>query len=204
MRYSGVAMALVVLTMIGCSAMENNSESMAGQNQTKAMDGMASKEMATREMAGMDMATRDMTQLYEVHKDSRIYIFYDRELYNEFVKTGHTDYMFSRIGAGPNGESMVFALTGEDKKKRSGIPSVELVDGLHKPVAFYGETRDEGRLYVFGSYQLMEDYRNTGEATFRFTDIGAGPEGESVVYVLSKKESKNKPEALIALFRKMQ
>lgn len=186
MRYlCGVIVALFVWLMAGCSATEEKSQMMPEKEKAKAM---------------MDVA---VDSLYEVHKDGRIYVFYDKSLYSDFIKTGHTAYMFTRIGAGPNGESMVFALTGEDKKKRSGIPSVEMVDGLKSPKVFYGETYDEGRLYVFSDYQMMENYRKMREATYRYTDIGAGPNGESVVYVLSKSESKSKPEELIALFKKM-
>jgi hypothetical protein len=44
-------------------------------------------------------------QLYEVHKDNRIYVFYDHALYKDFAKHGHTAYMYTRIGAGPKGET---------------------------------------------------------------------------------------------------
>ena len=177
--------ALTLASLLGCSAMEEKAES------------------ANAEAAKAEMEMSKMAHLYEVHKDGRIYVFYDKALYSDFLKTGHTAYMFSRIGSGPNGETMVFALTGKDKKKRTGIPSVELVDGSRSANVFYGETYDEGRLYVFGAYELMESYRKTGEATFRFTDIGAGPKGETVVYVLSKKESKKRPDALMAMFKKI-
>ncbi len=186
--------ALVALGLVGCGS---TAEKSAKEEKQEVMASKAEK-------AGGKALAEAMTALYEVHKDGRIYIFYDQELYHDFIKTGHTAYMFSRIGSGPKGETMVFALTGEDKKKREGIPSVDIIDGLKTPAAFYGETINDGRIYVFGSYDIMADFRKTGEATYRFTDIGAGPNGQTVVYVLSKKESKKKPEALMALFKKMQ
>ena len=141
--------------------------------------------------------------LYEVHRDGRIYFFYDKSLYQSFLKTGHTAYMIARIAAGPKGETLKFALTSKDKKKRAGIPSIDLIEGVAKPSQpFYGEMRMEGRIYVFNSIQDMNDVRKVGEAPYRFTEIGSGPKGETVVYVLNKTNKKNKPEALIAEFKR--
>lgn len=149
------------------------------------------------------ISTTSVPALYEVHHDGRIYFFYDQALYKSFLKTGHTAYMVARIGAGPKGETLKFALTGEDKKKQSGIPSIDLIEGKAQPGdAFYGEMRVEGRIYVFDSFQDMNDVRKVGEAPYRFTEIGAGPKGETVVYVLNKTNKKQKPVELITAFKK--
>lgn len=58
-----------------------------------------------------------INEVYEVHEDGRIYAFYDKALYKEFMSVGETAYRLTRIGAGPNGETMVFGLTKSDKKK---------------------------------------------------------------------------------------
>ena len=189
----GFLVIVAALMIVACSTSEEKVD--AGASAAKAEMKSVAKDKV--------MEKAELSHLYEVHKDNRIYIFYDRDLYKSFKKSGHTPYMFSRIGEGPNGETMVFALTGEDKKKRSGIPSVDIVDGNVAPSAFYGETYNDGRLYVFTSYDIMADYRKSKEATYRYTDIGAGPNGETVVYVLSKADSKEKPEAVIALFKSM-
>lgn len=159
---------------------------------------------ATSSMAATEVAQKvTLTELYEVHKDGRIYAFYDRALYKEFLELGHTAYMFSRIGAGPKGETLVYALTGADKKKRSGIPSVEMHDGKLQPDMFYGEAVLDGRIYVFDSLAEMDAVRTHHEAAYRLTDIGAGPHGETVVYVLTSANKKKRPDALIAKFKEM-
>jgi len=73
-------------------------------------------------------------------------MFYDYEGYQDFMAHGHTPYAKTRIGAGPNGETLVFSLTPADKKKRSGIPSIEMYDGTLAPAEnFYGErSRSDG------------------------------------------------------------
>lgn len=151
--------------------------------------------------AAEQMQTAKVAELYEVHHDGRIYVFYDRGLYEDFQKTGHTAYMVARIAAGPKGETLKFALTGKDKKKREGIPSVDLFDGkAQADDNFYGEARAEGRIYVFSRYEDMTAFRKVGEAPYRYTMIGAGPKGETLVYVLNKDNKKQQPTQLIEAF----
>ena len=120
----------------------------------------------------------------------------------DFLKTGHTPYVFSKIGEGPHGETLTFGLTGKDKKKTSGIPSVELFAGNFKPAQpFYAEMRAEGRIYVFNTLEDMAAVRKVGEAAYRYTDILSGPNGETVVYVLNKSNKKKKPVELIKAFK---
>ncbi len=140
-------------------------------------------------------------QLFEVHKDHRIYSFYDFALYQDFLKHGHTAYMYTRIGSGPKGETMVFGLTKQDKKKREGIPSVELLDGKLAPAEnFYAEMNLEGRTFVFSTLKDMAAVRKTGEAAYRHAKIGYGANGETVVFVLNKGNKKKHPTALIQKF----
>ncbi|ARU54523.1 hypothetical protein OLMES_0419 [Oleiphilus messinensis] len=152
---------------------------------------------------GDDSAAMNNNDLYEVHHEGRIFVFDDFGLYQDFLKLGETPYTLTRIGAGPKGETIKFGLTSADKKKQSGIASVDLVDGKLAPAeAFYGEMRMEGRIYVFDNLEDMQTVRKTGEAPLRYTQIGTGPKGETVVYVLNSSNKKKKPVALIEQFNK--
>lgn len=149
----------------------------------------------------MEMNNQD---LYEVHHDGRIHIFDDRSVYESFLVVGETSFRQVRIGAGPKGETIVFGLTNEDKKKTSGIAAADMYDGkLKGATPFYGEMRIEGRIYVFGSLTEMNQARLVGEVPLRYTDIGSGPKGETVVYALNGDNKKVKPVAMIELFKKM-
>ena len=142
--------------------------------------------------------------LYEVHHDGRIYVFDDRAVYEDFLQVGETSFRKVRIGAGPKGETIVFGLTNADKSKMSGIASIEMYDGeLNGADPFYGEMRMEGRIYVFSSLQEMNDARAVGEVPLRYTDIGSGPNGETVVYALNGSNKKAKPTAMIERFHQM-
>lgn len=155
------------------------------------------------EQSAVVAADLNNNDLYEVHQDGRIYLFDDADLYRSFLKVGETPFVIARIGEGPNGETLKFGLTSQDKKKTSGIASVELYEGnLMAAEDFYGEMRIDGRVYVFSTLEDMNDVRKTGEAVFRYTDIGAGPKGETVVYVLNKANKKQKPDALMGEFKK--
>lgn len=142
---------------------------------------------------------------YEVEADGRLYIFDDVKTYRSFLSVGETAYRLTRIGAGPNGETVVFGLRKQDKKMRSGLGGVDLFDGKAEGMAvgFYGEVYREGRIYVFSEWADLASFKLVGEAPYRFTDIGAGPKGETVVYVLNKKNKKQHPSHLINLFKKV-
>ena len=140
---------------------------------------------------------------YEVHHEGRIYVFDDAGVYQSFLQVGETAYRKVRIGEGPHGETIVFGLHKKDKKKREGIAGVDLFDGKLEGAAenFYAEIRTEGRIHVFSTWSDVKSFRQVGEAPYRYTDIGSGPKGETVVYVLNKSNKKRRPDALISRFK---
>lgn len=150
----------------------------------------------------VEVAAASIAEIYEVHEDGRIYAFYDRALYKEFLAVGETPFRLTRIGNGPNGETMVYGLTSKDKKKGVNTPAVKLYEGQVKPADdFYAEMVRHGRIYVFSAFEDMASVRQFGHPNFFYTEIGAGPSGETVVYVLNSKTKKQKPETLIAMFK---
>src|SRR5262245_25706318 len=48
--------------------------------------------------------------------------------------------------------------------------------------AFYVEEVKEGRIYVFNLMNVYEDWKKTGEMGKSITRIGAGPNGETLVF----------------------
>lgn len=163
------------------------------------MSGCASNEANS---SPQQAASSSDMSIYEVHHDGRIHVFYDQKLYKEFLALGETPFRFTKIGAGPNGETLVFGLTKKDKKMKAPIAAIELYDGKIKPAGFYGEMRKHGRIYVFSNFNDMNTVRAFGHPNYMFTQIGAGPKGETLVYVLNKSNKKKRPDALIAEFKK--
>lgn len=186
--FAALAISGTVLLASGCSNLMST-----------AADAPAARSM-TSDVAAQDAMAQQ--SLYEVHHEGRIYLFDNIELYHDFQQTGHTAYMKTFIGAGPKGQTLVFGLTGEQKKLMSGIPHVDLYFGtVEASGKFYGEMAAEGRIFVFSSLADMNSTRSTGEAALRFSDIGAGPNGETVIYVLNSENKKQRPEALMAQFK---
>jgi hypothetical protein len=64
---------------------------------------------------------------------------------------------------------------------------------------FYGEIRQDEVIYVFRRAGDMTEMNSIGEPVFRYTDIGGGPNGERVIYVLAKEEKL--PEDTIKQFK---
>lgn len=145
----------------------------------------------------------NVNDYYQVYKEGRIYVFDDYNTYDSFNQVGETAYRLTRIGEGPKGETIVFGLQKKDKKMRSGVGSIDLYDGKTEAVAegFYGEVIHDNRIYVFSEWADLKSFIKVGEAPYRYTDIGSGPKGETVVYVLNKTNKKKKPVALIAAFK---
>lgn len=90
------------------------------------------------------------------------------------------------------------------KKISPIIGAVDLYDG--KPEAstdeFYGEVVKDGRIHVFSEWVDLKSFLEIREAPHRYTHIGSGPKGETVVYVLNKSNKKKRPDVLIAEFEK--
>ncbi|MEA3404411.1 MAG: hypothetical protein U9R28_01580 [Pseudomonadota bacterium] len=175
--------------MVGCSATPEKTATV----EVKAVE----KKVEVAEVKALNNE-----DLYVVYHDGRMNVFYDAKLYKGFMEVGETAYRKTFIGSGPKGETVMYGLTKGDKKKLTGIPSIEMMEGrLPAAENFYGEIRDEGRINVFDDWKLFQKYMSNGEVPYRLTDIGAGPKGETVVYALTKETKKKRPEALMAKFK---
>lgn len=145
--------------------------------------------------------------LYEIHTENRIYIFDDRAEMQSFLSVGEVPFRLTRIGAGPHGETVVFGLTKDDKKKGEKAAGPMMYDGKLKPADdFYAELMkpEEKRIYVFDNLDDYKHVHTLGHPSYMYTEIGAGPNGETLVYVLNKSNKKQKPVALIEKFHAMR
>lgn len=141
-------------------------------------------------------------EFYEVfHDNGRVYRFDDFKTYHEFLATGEVAYVLTQIGAGPRGETVVWGQIKANADKSSGFPAYELIAGNLKPDVLYAEVVRNGRIFVADDLKELMAFRSSHEASYSFVDIGAGPKGETVVYVLTKATASQRPDALMAKFR---
>lgn len=155
---------------------------------------------ATAEKKEVSMNNDDM---YVVFHDGRYNVFDDAKVYRSFQQVGETTFRFTMIGAGPKGETVVLGLQKQDKKKPEQSGVKQMWEGKMKGAEdFYGEYHaEDGRLYVFSELADMKDTIAVGEAPYRYTMIGAGPKGQTVVLVLNKNNKKKHPAKLIEKFK---
>jgi hypothetical protein len=141
-----------------------------------------------------------------VPESGRHYIFGDAKLYKMFLAHGEVALTRTRVGAGPKGETLVFAITKDHVKKK--VPSEgELVFDKKVDMStgpFYGEVYRDGRFRVFGEWKDLQDYLAHNEVILTHTRVGEGPKGETVIFALNKKTVKQGvPNALIAQFKSL-
>jgi len=141
-----------------------------------------------------------------LHENGRIYPIADAKNYLAFLDVDELIYTRTRVGAGPEGETIVFGIQKAESKDLAK-PSVaeQIYDGkLEIAGPFYGEVVKDGRFLVFGTWQDFKDYLVNKEITYTFTEVGTGPKGETVIYAMNKKTSKEgRPVALIEAFKQL-
>jgi hypothetical protein len=110
------------------------------------------------------------------------------------------------IGAGPGGKTIVYGITADDvKANKPSAAETILAAATPAPAAFYGEVFRDGRFFLFGSLQDMTNFTAFGEVPYSYTDIGAGPLGETLVYVMNKDSyAKGKPMDRLERFKALR
>jgi len=148
--------------------------------------------------------TPELNLFMTFHENGRVYVLGDSTLQRIFKETNEVALTRTRIGEGPNGNTLIFGMTKDDAKRGGPTDAEMMYDGKLVPAGpFYGEVVKNGRYYVFAEWKDIADYLKQGEVSLTYTEIGAGPKGETVIYALNKESAKQgKPVASIERFRK--
>jgi hypothetical protein len=136
-------------------------------------------------------------ELFVVLPDSgRVHAFGDTKNYFDFLAHGEVALTRTKVGAGPGGKTLVFGVTGDDVKANRPSRGEQILDGsVPASAGFYGEVVKSGRYYLFGDLKDLTNFTAFGEVPYSYTDIGAGPKGETVVHVMNKDSyAKGKPQ----------
>jgi hypothetical protein len=184
--------ALALGVMSGCATQSNTAQ--APENKP-----------AATATAAIQPATAPTQHYFLVfHENGRIYPIADAKNYLAFLDVDELIYTRTRVGAGPDGETLVFGIEKKEADDLNKSATAELFyDGkLEVTGPFYGEVMKDGRLHVFGTWQDFKDYLANKEITYTFTEVGSGPRGETVIYAMNKETSKaGRPVALIESFK---
>jgi hypothetical protein len=188
---------LALGVMSGCATQSNTAKAPESKP--------AATVTAVTHVAAAQPATVPLQHYFLVfHENGRIYPIADAGNYLAFLDVDELIYTRTRVGAGPAGETIVFGIQKAESKDLAK-PSVaeQLYDGKMEVAGpFYGEVVKDGRFHVFGTWQDFKDYLVNKEITYTFTEVGSGPKGETVIYAMNKKTSKEgRPVALIEAFK---
>ena len=140
---------------------------------------------------------------YQVWTENQAVVFDDRAVYLDYLKTGKAPYL-KDLGTKDNaGRALVLGLRAEDQGKDLNTLSAKrfLDVSLPPSSSFYGEIREDNKIFIFQRYGDMMDVVKLGEPIFSFIELGGGPNGERLVYALAKEEKK--PEKLITKFKSL-
>lgn len=161
---------------------------------------------ASKPMAAASVPAASAPELFVVlPENGRIYAFGDTKNYFDFLAHGEVVLTRTRIGAGPGGKTLVYGITKADVKSNQPSAGEQILEGSAMPAAFYGEAFKSGRFYLFGDLKDMKDFTAFGEVPYSYTDIGVGPKGETLVYVMNKASyKKGKPMERLARFKAMR
>lgn len=136
-------------------------------------------------------------------EDGRYYAFGDLKTYFSYLAHGEVALTRSKIGVGPTGNTVVFGITADDVKNNTPSLGEQVFEGkLSGGADFYGEVFKDGRYYVFDDLKDLLAFAAFGEVPYSYTDIGTGPKGESLVWVMNKDSyAKGRPTGRIDRFK---
>jgi hypothetical protein len=146
-------------------------------------------------------------ELFVVLPDTgRVHAFGDTKNYFDFLAHGEVALTRTQIGTGPGGKTLVFGITSDDVKANRPSRGEQILSGaIPAAGGFYGEVFRGGRFFLFGDLKDMVEFTAFGEVPYSYTDIGAGPKGETIVMVMNKDSyAKGKPLDRLARFKALR
>lgn len=195
----------VTVTALACAATIGTGCATEAKNEAGAPTQVAAAQPAAEAVS--QPAAQTTTYYFVAYpEDGRIYAMSDVKTWLLFSDHGEVPYTRTRIGAGPQGQTIVFGITSDDVKANAPSVGERIFDGqMQVEGAFYAEVMKDGRYHVFGSWQDFQDFLAHNEITYTFTRIGTGPKGETVIYALNRETSKQgAPVALIEKFEQLR
>lgn len=139
-------------------------------------------------------------------ESGRIHAFGDTQNYFNFLTHGEVPLTRTRIGEGPGGRTLVYGITSDNVKANQPSLAEQVMAGTLPPAPdFYSEAFKANRFYVFGDLKDMKDFLAFGEVPYSYTDVGAGPKGETLVYVMNKASyAQGKPLDRVERFKSLR
>ena len=170
-----VLAALTVLAMTGCAAKGGWMGAEAEKNYDKELD--------AKRLAGI----LNNSDYYEFTKDGRIFVVANPKDYQVYLRAGEIPLRVTKFGAGPKGETVIYALTKNESKAMEKIVGYQggaqkMYEGKLEGIAvgFFGLVIKDDTDYVFSKWSDLQAFKASGSAT-GYSE--PGPDGHTVIYV---------------------
>ncbi|HSW13506.1 MAG TPA: hypothetical protein VLI06_11750 [Solimonas sp.] len=145
------------------------------------------KDLAARRLAE-DLNNDDYWEIQRPD-ENRIYVLADLKSYQIWLQTDEIPLVVTKIGVGPNGETVKLALIKDEAKAMEGKVGYKggaqrMYEGETKGLeqGFYGEVHKAGTIYVFSNWSELEAFKKGGSGAGAAGGTG-GPKGEKVMFV---------------------
>jgi hypothetical protein len=150
--------------------------------------GAAAEKKYDDELAAQRLASvRNSDDYYEYHLDNEILVLSDKKDVKVYLTANEIPLRVTRIGGGPNGERLVFALMKNEAKameKKVGYKggAQQMYEGTLEgnDKGFYGEVMKGGSYFVFGTWKDLQAFRQSGAANPVST--GTAADGKPVTF----------------------
>jgi len=150
--------------------------------------GCAHNQIAAKVEHSPQLVQKNAVASYFDH-DGRLYVIGKESTKATFAKSPHLPYTRTLIGAGPQGQTVIFEV---DKKNPALVES--LFENYEKtPWQIASNDKDffvykvHGRLYVLGKKVTADKFVKNPHLPYTRTLIGAGPQGETLIFEVDKK-----------------
>lgn len=120
----------------------------------------------------------------------RHYVTGSDKMHKMFAEHQHLPYTKTLLGAGPNGETVVFEVAKKDASFAEGL--IEKYNQIPFLITSKGDTYNvykyNGRIYVIGDPKTRDFFVEHHHLPYTKTLLGAGPGGETVIFEVNKKD----------------
>jgi len=130
----------------------------------------------------------DQKEIAVYRYNNRLYVIGDEETKAAFVAHKHLPYTKTTLGAGPQGETVIYEV-----KKKDPAYTEDLMEKFNE-IAWMLESNDiytawkyKGRIFVIGDATMNEKFSTHKHLPYTKTLLGAGPHGETVIFQVDKK-----------------
>jgi hypothetical protein len=144
--------------------------------------------------AARQAAVSNGDDYYEYHVEGEILVLADKKDVKVYLTAAEIPLRVTKIGGGPNGERLVFALMKNEAKameKKVGYKggAQQMYEGSLEghDKGFYGEVMKGGKYYVFGTWADLMAFRKNG--TVSTVSTGTTSDGKPVVFATSDGEA---------------